>query len=131
DFGIQGLRTNHNLNITMDKQGMYKAQQLLREYWGFPSFRDGQDRAIQSVVQQHNTVVLLPTGGGKSLCYQIPAMVFEGLTLVISPLIALMQDQVQQLNERGISATFINSTISSYEIEQRLVNARNGMYDLL
>lgn len=74
---------------------------------------------------------MFPTGGGKSLCYQVPATVFEGMTLVISPLVALMQDQVQQLLDRGIPATFINSTIPSGEVEQRLVNARNGMYKLL
>jgi ATP-dependent DNA helicase RecQ len=108
-----------------------KAQQSLRQYWGFPSFREGQDKAIQSVLDGNNTMVLFPTGGGKSLCYQVPATVLDGLTVVISPLVALMQDQVQQLNDRGISATFVNSTISSWEIEQRFANARNGMYDLL
>lgn len=103
----------------------------LKKYWGYDSFRPGQDQAIASVLEGRNTMVLFPTGGGKSLCYQLPATVLEGLTLVISPLIALMQDQVQHLNDRSISATFINSTLSSWEIEQRLVNARNGMYDLL
>ena len=110
---------------------MDKAQGALQKYWGYSSFREGQAEAIQSVLDRHNTLVLFPTGGGKSLCYQIPAVVSEGLTVVISPLVALMKDQVQQLNDRGISATFINSTISSWEIEQRLVNARNGMYALL
>lgn len=108
-----------------------KAEQNLRKYWGFESFRSGQDDAIRSVLEGRNTMVLFPTGGGKSLCYQVPATVLDGLTLVISPLVALMQDQVQQLNQRGISATFINSSISSREVEQRLVNARNGMYKLL
>lgn len=108
-----------------------KAQQSLQEYWGFPSFRPGQDEAIQSVLDGKNTMVLFPTGGGKSLCYQVPATVLDGLTVVISPLVALMQDQVQQLNDRGVAATFINSSISSWEIEQRFANARNGMYDLL
>lgn len=108
-----------------------QAQKNLQKYWGYESFRSGQDEAIQSVLDGEDTVVLFPTGGGKSLCYQVPATVFEGLTLVISPLVALMQDQVQQLNDRGISATFINSTLSSWEVEQRLVNARNGMYKLL
>ena len=110
---------------------MQKAEKSLEKYWGFASFRPGQDEAIRSVLEKKNTLVLFPTGGGKSLCYQVPATVLEGLTVVISPLVALMQDQVQQLNDRSISATFVNSTLSSWEIEQRFANARNGMYDLL
>lgn len=108
-----------------------KALENLHKFWGYSSFRDKQDEVINSVFEGNDTLVLFPTGGGKSLCYQIPATVFEGVTLVISPLVALMQDQVNQLNGRGISATFINSTLPSYEIEQRLVNARNGMYKLI
>lgn len=108
-----------------------KAQENLKKHWGYENFREGQDEVIRSVLESNDTLVLFPTGGGKSLCYQVPATVFSGLTLVISPLVALMQDQVQQLKEKGISATFINSTIPSYEVEQRLVNARNGMYKLL
>lgn len=115
----------------MSNDLMVKAQQSLEKYWGFPSFRSGQDKVIQAVLDGKNTMVLFPTGGGKSLCYQVPATVLDGLTVVISPLVALMQDQVEQLNDRGISATFVNSTISSWEIEQRFANARNGMYDLL
>lgn len=103
----------------------------LKEYWGFDTFRPGQERAISAVLSDRDTLVLFPTGGGKSICYQVPATVRSGLTLVISPLVALMQDQVEQLKERGIPATFINSTLSSWEVEQRLVNARNGMYRLL
>ena len=103
----------------------------LRKYWGYESFRPGQDQAVRSVLDGKDTLVLFPTGGGKSLCYQAPATVLEGLTVVISPLVSLMQDQVEQLNERGVPATFINSMISSWEVEQRLVNARNGMYKLL
>lgn len=108
-----------------------QATENLRKYWGYSEFRNGQDVAVRSVLEGKETLVLFPTGGGKSLCYQVPATVFEGLTLVISPLVALMQDQVQQLKDRGISATFINSTLPGYEVEQRLVNARNGMYKLL
>lgn len=108
-----------------------QAHHKLKKYWGYESFRPGQDEAIQSVFDGCDTLVLFPTGGGKSLCYQVPATVLDGLTVVISPLVALMQDQVQQLNERGIPATFINSTLNSWEIEQRLVNARNSMYKLL
>lgn len=110
---------------------MTEAREALKKYWGYSSFREGQDEVIRAVLEQKDTMVLFPTGGGKSLCYQLPAVVTEGLTVVISPLVALMQDQVQQLNNRNIAATFINSSISSWEVEQRLVNARNGMYDLL
>jgi ATP-dependent DNA helicase RecQ len=108
-----------------------KALENLNQYWGYPGFRDQQDEVVKSVFEGKDTLVLFPTGGGKSLCYQVPATVFDGLTLVISPLVALMQDQVNQLKDRGISATFINSTLPSYEVEQRLVNARNGMYKLM
>lgn len=108
-----------------------KAEQALQKYWGYSSFRPGQGDAIRSVLSGKDTLVLFPTGGGKSLCYQVPAVVQDGLTVVISPLIALMQDQVEQLNRVGIRSTFINSTLPSYEVEQRLVNARNGMYKLL
>ena len=108
-----------------------KAHHNLQKYWGYEDFRPGQDDAIKSVLKGRDTVVLFPTGGGKSICYQIPATVFPGVTIVISPLVALMHDQVQQLQERGIRATYINSSIHFREVEQRLVNARNGMYDLM
>ncbi|MCH8566864.1 MAG: RecQ family ATP-dependent DNA helicase [Balneolales bacterium] len=103
----------------------------LKRVWGYPEFRPGQDEVVKSVLSGRETLVLFPTGGGKSLCYQVPALVLQGLTIVISPLVALMEDQVNQLNNRGVKAAFINSTLSSNEIEQRLVNARNGMYRLL
>jgi len=106
-------------------------QEKLLQYWGFNRLREGQARVMNALREEKDVLVLFPTGGGKSLCYQLPATIFPGLTLVISPLVALMQDQVQQLNEKGITATFINSTLPGYEIEQRLVNARNGMYKLL
>ncbi|AXJ01408.1 ATP-dependent DNA helicase RecQ [Cyclonatronum proteinivorum] len=108
-----------------------QAEQALQKYWGYPQFRPGQDEVVKSVFAGNDTLVLFPTGGGKSLCYQVPALVLEGLTIVISPLVALMEDQVEQLNSRNIRATYINSTITKSEIEQRLINARNGMYRLL
>ena len=108
-----------------------RAQANLKSYWGFDDFRPGQEDVVRSVLSGNHTLVLFPTGGGKSLCYQVPATVLDGLTIVISPLVALMQDQVFQLQQRGIAATFVNSTISRNEVEQRLINARNGMYKLL
>ena len=108
-----------------------KAEQVLQKHWGFERFRPGQDEAVRSILEGRDTLVLFPTGGGKSLCFQVPALVLEGLTLVISPLIALMTDQVEQLTQRGVSATYLNGSLSQREIEQRLVNARNGMYKLL
>lgn len=113
-----------------DKQ-FEKALQSLKKYWGYNQFRPGQDDVVKSVIAGKETLVLFPTGGGKSLCYQVPALVLNGLTVVISPLVALMEDQVDQLQKRNIPATFINSNITGNEIEQRLVNARNGMYRLL
>ena len=115
----------------MSSDLLIKSKEVLNSIWGYNSFREGQEEAIQSVLEGKDTLVLFPTGGGKSLCYQIPAMVLDGFTLVISPLVALMQDQVDQLNRKGIRAAFINSTLSLPEVEQRLVNARNGMYRML
>lgn len=115
----------------MNRYQLSDAEAVLKKVWGYGSFRKGQGDAISSVLEGNDTLVLFPTGGGKSLCYQVPALLFEGMTLVISPLVALMQDQVDQLNKLGIRSTFINSTISLNEVEQRLVNARNGMYKLL
>lgn len=109
----------------------HDAERLLKKHWGFDSFRQGQDTVVKSVLKGSDTLVLFPTGGGKSVCYQVPALVLDGLTLVVSPLVALMEDQVSQLRRYGISAEFINSTISRYEVEQRVINARNGMYRLL
>lgn len=115
----------------MDLSYSETAREKLKEYWGFTSFRKGQETAVTAVLEGKDTLVLFPTGGGKSLCYQVPATILDGLTIVVSPLVALMQDQVEQLNRAGIRATYINSTISGFEVEQRLINARNGMYKLL
>ncbi len=115
----------------MTDQLFQQARTNLKKFWGFDDFRPGQDEVVRSVLSGKQTMVLFPTGGGKSLCYQVPATVLDGITLVISPLVALMQDQVFQLKQKGVPATFVNSTISRSEVEQRLINARNGMYKLL
>ncbi len=115
----------------MQKADLDNARSNLKKIWGYSDFRKGQGDAIHSILNGDDTLVLFPTGGGKSICYQLPATLFDGLTIVISPLVALMHDQVNQLNKAGVRAAFINSTIPHYEVEQRLVNARNGMYKLL
>lgn len=107
-----------------------KAQELLASYFGYSSFRRGQDETIKNVLDGKDTVCIMPTGGGKSICYQIPALVFEGTTLVISPLISLMKDQVDTLVQNGISATYINSSISITEANQRIQLAKQGHYKL-
>ncbi|MDQ0973477.1 ATP-dependent DNA helicase RecQ [Neobacillus niacini] len=108
-----------------------KAQQLLESHFGYSSFRNGQELAIQSVLAGENTICVMPTGGGKSICYQIPALVLPGTTIVISPLISLMKDQVDALVQVGIPATFINSSLNYNEANQRIWEAKQGMYKLL
>src|SRR3954468_16098284 len=95
--------------------------QILQQQFGYSSFRLHQEAIIRSVLQKKDTFVLMPTGGGKSICYQIPALMFDGLTVVISPLIALMKDQVDALRVNGIEAAFINST-QSYQEQEAILN---------
>jgi ATP-dependent DNA helicase RecQ len=103
----------------------------LHTHFGFTSFRAGQEEAIQSLLNQNHTLAIMPTGAGKSLIYQFAALQFDGLTLVISPLIALMKDQVDSLNRKGIPATFINSAIPTAEQNQRLTLLAQGKYRLV
>src|SRR6187549_187065 len=99
---------------------MISPLEALQKYFGYSTFRLEQEAIISSVLQKKDTFVLMPTGGGKSLCYQIPALIFDGLTIVISPLIALMKDQVDALRLNGVPAAFLNSTQSSTEQESIL-----------
>lgn len=108
-----------------------QAHEQLKTYFGYPSFRPGQERVIGQVLTAEDTLCVMPTGGGKSVCYQIPALVREGTTLVISPLISLMKDQVDALNEMGIPAAYINSTLSLDEFRYTMERARAGAYKLL
>ncbi|MBL0172472.1 MAG: RecQ family ATP-dependent DNA helicase [Gemmatimonadaceae bacterium] len=107
------------------------ARAVLRAQFGYPDFRPPQIRAVQSVLSGRDALIVLPTGGGKSLCYQVPALVREGLTVVVSPLISLMKDQVDALDRRGVAATFINSTLTSVEVANRMARARDGTLKLL
>ncbi len=104
---------------------------LLRRYWGYSTFRPLQERIVRSLLAGHDACVVMPTGGGKSLCYQLPAVVSGGTAVVISPLIALMQDQAAQLAEMGIPAAVLNSTLSESEQAKVMSRARDGAYRLL
>lgn len=108
-----------------------EAREILRSRFGYPAFRPGQERAVEAVLRGRDTLVILPTGGGKSLCYQVPALMLPGLTVVISPLISLMKDQVDALTARSLPATFINSSLSGAEVSSRLARAERGEVKLL
>ena len=108
-----------------------EASSLLKKYFGYDHFRNGQARIIEQVLRGIDTLGIMPTGGGKSICYQIPAMMIPGVTLVISPLISLMKDQVDSLDQAGIPATFINSSLTSSEVNDRLYDLQQGTYKLL
>ncbi|HEX7714114.1 MAG TPA: DEAD/DEAH box helicase, partial [Bacillota bacterium] len=108
-----------------------EAERLLRKYYGYPKFREGQAQIIASVLKGSDTFAIMPTGAGKSVCFQIPAMLLPGITLVISPLISLMKDQVDALGTLGIPAGFINSSLSQRKVDERIREAAAGKYKLL
>ncbi|NFO48065.1 DNA helicase RecQ [Clostridium sp. ZBS3] len=108
-----------------------KELELLEKYYGYKSFRKGQENIISNIIDGNDVLAIMPTGGGKSICYQVPALIFEGLTIVISPLISLMKDQVDALKDMGINGEFINSSISSAEENRVIDNIRNGQYKIL
>ncbi|MEW6005000.1 MAG: ATP-dependent DNA helicase RecQ [Stygiobacter sp.] len=111
---------------------MYDSKETLKKFFGYDSFRGEQEKIINTLTQdKKHCLVLMPTGGGKSLCYQIPALMFEGGTIVISPLIALMQDQVDALKKKNIPAEFINSTVKPEQRKERLQKFINGKIKLL
>jgi len=103
----------------------------LKKYFGFDGFLDAQEEVVDQILSGQDGLVVMPTGGGKSLCYQLPAMCLDGVTLVISPLIALMKDQVDALQEKGIPATMINSTLDPGEQRQRIAAMKQGEYKLV
>jgi ATP-dependent DNA helicase RecQ len=103
----------------------------LNRYFGYDEFREGQEKIIRAVLKGNDVLGIMPTGGGKSLCYQLPAIQMKGLTLVISPLISLMKDQVDALIEMGISSTFLNSSLDDESYANRLAGLRNNQYKLL
>ena len=118
-------------NEVATEQLLEKARATLRQSFGYPGFRPGQERAIASILSGRDTLVVLPTGGGKSLCYQVPALMTPGLTVVVSPLISLMKDQVDALHARALPAAFINSTLTSSQVSDRLAKAGRGDIKML
>ena len=108
-----------------------QADTLLKETFGYANFRGQQQSIIENAIQGNDALVLMPTGGGKSLCYQISALIREGMAIVVSPLIALMQDQVAALQQLGINAAFLNSTLSSEEQYHIFNTIRQRQLDIL
>ncbi|MDQ6902554.1 MAG: DEAD/DEAH box helicase, partial [Bacteroidota bacterium] len=104
---------------------------ILKKYWGYDSFRPLQEDIINSVIAGHDTLALMPTSGGKSICYQVPAIMQEGLCLVISPLIALIKDQVLNLKKKGIPALSIYSGMNYIEVKKTIKNAAFGNFKFL
>ena len=107
------------------------AKEALKLYFGYDSFKQGQEEIIQAILAGKDVLAVMPTGSGKSVCYQIPATLLGGITIVISPLIALMQDQVKALNEAGIQAGYINSSLTEVQISKVYAKALEGAYKIL
>lgn len=104
---------------------------VLKKYFGYPTFREGQETLIESILNGQDVLGIMPTGAGKSICYQVPAILLSGITLVVSPLISLMKDQVQTLNQAGIHAAYINSSLSDAQISKALRLAAGGQYKII
>lgn len=118
--------------MIISDSGIYRTpKEALKAVFGYDSFRPGQEAVINAILDGRDILAVMPTGAGKSLCYQVPAMLLSGITLVISPLISLMQDQVKALNEAGVNAAFINSSLSEKELNDTFKNAYKGHYRII
>ena len=125
--------TTNNSNIQEINSGTPPVSplQILKTYFGYDSFREGQGEIIDTILSGRDALAIMPTGAGKSLCYQVPALLLPGITLVVSPLISLMQDQVKSLNEAGIHAAYINSSLTEGQINKALSFAARGVYKII
>ena len=110
---------------------MDKALGILKQYYGYSSFREGQEEIIREILNGNDVLTIMPTGGGKSICYQVPAILLDGITIVISPLISLMKDQVDNINNLGIKSAYINSSLSNIEINNILDEAAKNEIKIL
>ena len=129
---IKFTSKKHRLRLSFKNRGevmeIYKA---LKDYFGYDTFKKGQEKLIEGILTGRDALGIMPTGGGKSLCYQLPAIILDGVTIVISPLISLMKDQVDSLNEIGVEATYINSTLDETEFFSRIREIRENKYKIL
>ena len=125
--------TTNNSNIQEINSGTPPVSplQILKTYFGYDFFREGQGEIIDTILSGRDALAIMPTGAGKSLCYQVPALLLPGITLVVSPLISLMQDQVKSLNEAGIHAAYINSSLTEGQINKALSFAARGVYKII
>lgn len=105
--------------------------ETLKKYFGYASFREGQEHIVNTILSGRDALAIMPTGAGKSICYQLPALMLPGITIVISPLISLMQDQVKALNAAGIRAAYINSSLTETQITKALNYAAQGVYKIV
>lgn len=115
----------------MNDDGRMKPVEVLKEYWGYESFRPKQEEIVETALEGRDVLAILPTGGGKSVCFQVPALMKDGIAIVVTPLIALMKDQVQNLNDRGIKALCINAGMGRREVDNALNNAAYGDFKFL
>ena len=115
----------------MEGDKKVNALETLKTYFGYDTFREGQEKIVEAILMNRDVLAIMPTGAGKSICYQIPALILPGITLVISPLISLMQDQVKALNDAGIHAAFINSSLTENQISKALYLAASGRYKII
>lgn len=115
----------------MDNHNRSQAKKVLKQYFGYDSFREGQEELIESILNGKDTFGIMPTGAGKSICFQVPALIMEGITLVVSPLISLMKDQVEGLNQAGVHAAYLNSSLTAGQYRKALEFAKQGRYKLI
>ena len=110
---------------------MLDKKTVLKQYFGHSEFRSGQEQVVDAILQGHDALCVMPTGAGKSVCYQVPALIFDGITIVVSPLISLMKDQVNALTQNGIRAAYVNSSLTYAQYLKVLENIKRGIYKII